>query len=85
MYSPSCLLDESATPAEMARSDQLAAIITPLVVVIVVAALWLVRFGLFNFRQIAGGQTGQEVRKGSSRGAGGRPLTLGSLQALRHQ
>jgi hypothetical protein len=60
VYSPSCLLEPEATPSEMARVDQLAAIITPLVVVIVVAFAWMVRYGLFNFRKLARGQTGQE-------------------------
>ncbi|KAG2438083.1 hypothetical protein HXX76_005692 [Chlamydomonas incerta] len=60
VYSPSCLLDAGASPSEMARIDQLAAIITPLVVVIVVAASWMVRYGMFNFRKLAGGQTGHE-------------------------
>ncbi|KAG2450703.1 hypothetical protein HYH02_004541 [Chlamydomonas schloesseri] len=63
VYSPSCLLEPDATPSEMARIDQLAAIITPLVVVVVVAVAWMVRYGLFNFRKLAGGQAGKKPTK----------------------
>ncbi|GFR52729.1 hypothetical protein Agub_g15283 [Astrephomene gubernaculifera] len=51
VYSPSCLLDVNASPSERARIVQLSAIITPLLCVVFVAAIWLLRYALFNTRK----------------------------------
>ncbi|KAG2491319.1 hypothetical protein HYH03_010325 [Edaphochlamys debaryana] len=56
VYVPSCMLGVDASPAKRAQVDQLAAIVTPLVVTVVVALLWVGRYLLFNFRSITKGE-----------------------------
>ncbi|GIL65290.1 hypothetical protein Vafri_19092 [Volvox africanus] len=49
VYAPSCMLDASATPEDVAAITQLVAIISPLLTILVVAVLWMIiRVIVFN-------------------------------------
>ncbi|GIL88007.1 hypothetical protein Vretifemale_16001, partial [Volvox reticuliferus] len=51
VYAPSCMLDASATPEDVATITQLVAIISPLLTILFVVVLWMIiRMLLFNFK-----------------------------------
>ncbi|GIM01577.1 hypothetical protein Vretimale_6365 [Volvox reticuliferus] len=51
VYAPSCMLDASATPEDVATMTQLVALISPLLTILFVAVLWMIiRVLMFNLK-----------------------------------